>query len=253
MSQPEVGADPIRRRAGLLSSLVKLYASAKTLIESDGPAEEAQQLIDKLHERYTAYLESHEIALAAYPQREDTLLASHFKNEERHQQLLSNLQAYVDGGTKPFDLQSLHAASLFSHRSSAKKSVAKSCPPLRKADTASRVSQNRSVMALSETRVQVALAKRRYEQQQAEQLAAQRKIEFDREVARQHRELDMRQKEAEMRQRQLQEEADARERQRLEDAAARERQRQEEAAARERQRQEDAAALERSDRKKLLP
>ena len=240
MSQPEVGADPIRRRAGLLSSLVKLYASAKTLIESDGPAEEAQQLIDKLHERYTAYLESHEIALAAYPQREDTLLASHFKNEERHQQLLSNLQAYVDGGTKPFDLQSLHAASLFSHRSSAKNSVAKSCPQLRKADTASRVSQNRSVMALSETRVQVALAKRRYEQQQAEQLAAQRKIEFDREVARQHRELDMRQKEAEMRQRQLQEEAAARERQLQEEAAARERQRQEDAAARERQLQEEA-------------
>ena len=53
MSQPEVGADPVRRRAGLLSSLVKLYASAKTLIENDSSTEEAQQLLAKLHERYT--------------------------------------------------------------------------------------------------------------------------------------------------------------------------------------------------------
>ena len=234
MSQPEVGADPVRRRAGLLSSLVKLYATAKTLIENDSSTEEAQQLLAKLHERYTAYLESHEIALASYPEREDTLLMSHYKNEERHQQLLSNLQAYVEGGTKPYDLQSMHAASLFSSRhSSAKNSAAKSCPVFR--DSASRFSQARSATTLSETRVQAALAKKRYKQQQDEQLAAQRKIEFDREVARQHRELDKRRKEAEMRQRKLQEDAAARERQRQEEAAARERQRLEEEAARDRQ------------------
>ena len=233
MSQAEVEVDPVRRRAGLLSWLAKLYVSIKAAIEGDSASEDVLQLQDKLNTRYAAYLESHELALATYPDREESLIASHLRNEERHQRLLGEVQAYLQDGTKPDDVESLHAASLFSRRSSAKHSVAKSCPVIR--DAASRVSQVRSVTTLSETRVQAALAKRRYEQQQAEQRAAQRKIEFDREVARQHRELDERQREAEIRQRQQQEEAEARERLLQDEAAARERHRKEEAAARERQ------------------
>ena len=194
MSQPEVRPDPIRRRAGLLSSLVKLYAGIKTLIENDGTAEEAQQLIAKLHERYDAYLESHEIALANYPDREDTLLASHYKNEERHQQLLSNLTAYVAGGTRPFDVESLHAASLFSVRSSVRKATVKSqsvsSKHTRKSD--SHVSQAPSEK-LSESRVQAELARRRFIQLQAEQDVQQRKLEFERKIARQKREFEQQQ------------------------------------------------------------
>ena len=40
-------ADPVRRRAGLLSSLVKLYVSVKELIEEDGSAEDAANLQEK--------------------------------------------------------------------------------------------------------------------------------------------------------------------------------------------------------------
>ena len=57
-------ADPVRRRAGLLSSLVKLYVSVKELIDEDGSTEDATKLQEKLSERYVAYLESHEVSLA---------------------------------------------------------------------------------------------------------------------------------------------------------------------------------------------
>ena len=227
MSQPGGEADPIRRRAGLLSALVKLYVNAQKLMDKGGSAEDAQELHDKLHERYTKYLESHEIALATYPDRDEALIASHVRSEQRHQQLVDNLEIYIVDGTKPDDLESLHAASLFSVRS--KKSVAQSCPALHKrsAETASRVSQARST-TISETRVQAALAKRRFAQQQAEQKELQKKIDFERDVARQHRELDIRREEADARERKMKEEAEARDRKLKEEAEALERQIQEE-------------------------
>ena len=96
---------------------------------------------------------------------------------------------------------------MFTRRSSAKKSVAHSCPAnLRKANTVSNASQAKSV-TLSETRVQAKLAKHKFAQKQAEQQANQRQIDFEREVARQHRELDKRREEAEAREKQLQEDA----------------------------------------------
>ena len=229
--------DPLRRRAGLLSALTRTYNEAYRLMKNRGTSEEVEQLRAKIEDRYTAYLESHEVTLVEYPDREQTLVESHAAYDLKHQLLLDNLAAYLEKGETYEDIISHYAASLFSGRSSAKNSAAKSCPVFR--DKASRVSQARSVTALSETRVKAALAKKQFEQQQAEQLAAQRKIEFDRDVARQHRELDKRKKEAEMRQRQLQEEAAARQRQQQEEAAARERQLQDEAAARQQQLQEE--------------
>ena len=211
--------DPLRRRAGLLSALTRTYNEAYRLMKNRGTPEEVEQLRAKIEDRYTAYLESHEVTLVEYPDREQTLVESHAAYDLKHQLLLDNLAAYVEKGAAPEDTISQYAASLFSHRSSAKISAAKSCPVFR--DSASRFSQARSATALSETKVQTALAKKRYKQQQDEQLVAERKIEFDRDVARRHRELDKRQKEAEMRQRKLQEDAAARERQRQEEAAAR--------------------------------
>ena len=203
MSQVSIEADPVRRRAGLLSALVKLYVNAKTLIDKDGSAEEALQLQEKLQVRYDVYVESHEIALVTYPDREESLTASHIRNEERHQQLLSDLQAYIADGTKPDDLQSLHAASLFSRHSSTRSKAASSkCTAV----SASRGSQANSDR-LSESRVQAELAKRKFAQQQAEQLKEQQRIDFERDIARQKRELDQRkralQEEAELRKREL--------------------------------------------------
>ena len=56
MSHTGTEADPVRRRAGLLSALVKLYVNAQKLMDKGGSAEEAQQLLDKIHDRYNVYL-----------------------------------------------------------------------------------------------------------------------------------------------------------------------------------------------------
>ena len=46
MSQATKGKDvhPVRRRAGLLSSLAKLYATVRRLLNSEGTTEEALEL-----------------------------------------------------------------------------------------------------------------------------------------------------------------------------------------------------------------
>ena len=67
MSQKGKDVHPVRRRAGFLSALAKLYSAVRTLLNSEGTAEEALQIQQKLHERYTAYLESHETALVEVP------------------------------------------------------------------------------------------------------------------------------------------------------------------------------------------
>ena len=73
MSQKGKDVHPVRRRAGFLSALAKLYGAVRTLIHSEGTAEEALQIQQKLHERYTAYLESHETALVDIPERKASL------------------------------------------------------------------------------------------------------------------------------------------------------------------------------------
>ena len=69
MSQKGINVHPVRRRAGYLSALSKLYKSVQRLIETDGTTEDALQLQEKLNDRYTKYLESHETALASVPER----------------------------------------------------------------------------------------------------------------------------------------------------------------------------------------
>ena len=205
----ELGAEPkpARRRAGLLSALSRQYNDAHRLMNQGASNEEINQLKTKLDEQYEKYLESHDLTLAEQPEREPFLVNSHDLNVQRHLRIVDQLEAYLQDGAKPDDIESIHAASLFSRRPSAKKSVAQSCPAnLRKANTVSNASQAKSV-TLSETRVQAKLAKHKFAQQQAEQQANQRQIDFEREVARQHRELDKRREEAEAREKQLQEDA----------------------------------------------
>ena len=184
MSQVSIEADPVRRRAGLLSALVKLYVNAKTLINKDGSAEEALQLQKELQVQYDLYVESYETSLVAYPDREESMTESHIRNEQRHQQLLSDLQAYITDGTKPDDLQSLHAASLFSRRSSVRSKAASSKYTTVSASCISQANSDR----LIESRVQAALAKKKYAQQQAELINEQKRINFERDLARKNRE-----------------------------------------------------------------
>ena len=88
----------MRRRAGLLSSLVKLYVSVKELIEEDGSTEDATRLQEKLNERYIAYLDSHELSLATYPDREDNLMTSHVKGDFRPANAVRERQESAEAG-----------------------------------------------------------------------------------------------------------------------------------------------------------
>ena len=163
MSQPKPDVHPVRRRAGLLSALAKLYASVRNLIETDGSTEEALAIQQKLDERYTAYLESHENALVAVPEREISLNTSHIDIEQRHQQAVEMLQAYIDDGSK--SERSLHMRSLFSSRSSNAETVKtisnKHSSRRSSRSGASQVKSDR----LSEARVQAELAKTNIAQQ----------------------------------------------------------------------------------------
>ena len=116
MSQKGKDVHPVRRRAGLLSALAKLYGAVGTLLDGNGTTEEALQIQQKLHERYAAYLESHETALVDVPEREASLNTSHIDIEQRHQQGVRMLQAFIDDGTR--SEQSLHLRNLFSSISS---------------------------------------------------------------------------------------------------------------------------------------
>ena len=244
MSQHELDANPVRRRAGLLSALVKNYVNVKKLIENDGSAEDGIQLQEKLNEQYVKYLDSHEVSLTTYPDREENLMASHVKYELRHQHMMDDLAAYIADGTKPReeDLESLHAESLFSLRS--KKSVARSQasransrktaskagdentsqhPPSQGDqrsgshhshyqsvhDAASHVSEARSER-LSEARIQAELAQKRLEQEELLQQANRLKITMEREAAQQKQILDAEAEQLASRRRELEEETERR-------------------------------------------
>ena len=87
-----INVHPVRRRAGYLSALSKLYKSVQRLIDTEGTTEDALELQDKLHDRYTKYLENHEVALASVPEREVSLSASHIDIEARHREAVEFLQ-----------------------------------------------------------------------------------------------------------------------------------------------------------------
>ena len=72
--------DPVRSRAGHSSALSKVYLDIERLYQNNGSTDEAMDLQFKLIERYNKYLESHELALASAPDKEETLNKSHDHN-----------------------------------------------------------------------------------------------------------------------------------------------------------------------------
>ena len=185
MSQPETHAHPVRRRAGLLSALSRLYATVRRFIDSGGSTEDALELQQKLHERYATYMECHEIALFEVPERENSLNASQIDVDGRHQEAVAQLQAYIDDVVK--SERSLHVRSLFSAnilKAGSSKTVSK-----QQSSQRSVVSQAKSDR-LSETRIQAELAKKNMEQQRLLQEAQQRKLAEEREAARQQLEFE---------------------------------------------------------------
>ena len=95
--------------------MTKLYTAVRRLIDSGGSTEEALEIQQKLHDRYTAYLECHETALVEVPERETSLNTSHVDVDQRHQEHVEHLQAYIDDGIKTEG--SMHVRSLFSLQS----------------------------------------------------------------------------------------------------------------------------------------
>ena len=188
MSQPGRNVDPLRRRAGLFSALAKLYAAVQNLLDSEGSTEDAYILQQKLTERYDAYLESQETAIVAAPDREETLTSTHITNEQRHQQAVDMLQAYMDDGTR--SEKSMHIKGLFSSGSSRISVVSKPKHSGPNRYGGSQVSKARSDSRLSEARVQAQIAKRNVEQFKAMREAQQRKLDLEREAARQQIELE---------------------------------------------------------------
>ena len=83
--------DPVHRRAGLLSALTRMYITGRKKMMDDATVDEALELQKKLHDRYVLYLESHDIALAANPDREESLAEAHQFTEMRHQTFVNEL------------------------------------------------------------------------------------------------------------------------------------------------------------------
>ena len=111
-----INVHPVRRRAGYLSALSKLYKSIQRLIDMEGSTEDALELQEKLNVRYAKYLESHETALASQPEREVSLNESHLDIEKRHREAAELLQTYLDDGNK--SERSMLVQNLFSSKSS---------------------------------------------------------------------------------------------------------------------------------------
>ena len=188
--------DPMRSRAGYLSSLSKLYTSISELIQSNGSTDEASDLQYKLIARYTAYLESHELALASAPEKEDSMLKSHDHNEERYKRVLAELEVYVIEGPKPEE--SLHAASLFSRRSGTRKPASTSKRSHDRGSQASRANSDR----MSEARVQAKLQLLKAQQLKAihEKEMRQQQLEAETELRRREEESRRSEEDAKRRQ-----------------------------------------------------
>ena len=186
MSKPESDVDPVRRRTGFLSALSKAYTAVFRLIDTEGTTDDALKLQQKLHDRYTAYLENHEDALVAVPERESSLNASHVDVDQRHQEAVDQLQAYIDDGTRTE--RSLHVRSLFS--SSASNAGTLKTTSKKESSRRSSCSHVSKGDRLSEARVQAELAKKNVEQQRVLQEAQQRKLAVERETTRQRLEFE---------------------------------------------------------------
>ena len=203
--------DPVRSRAGFLSALAKSYVQAREIVSQDDRTDAARQLLKKLSVQYNAYTSSHDLALAAkqtlnsVPEQEQRLIESHAKYEKQHEDVVGELQDYIIGrSTVKGDLPK-STASMGYHDSLPGK-VARSKVSRYNVSVGSLARSER----LAEARVQAGVMKKRVEQIRARQLALRAQREFECEMARKQRQLELQQEE-------LQAEATKR-RQEMEDA-----------------------------------
>ena len=196
--------NPFRQRAGHLSTLVKGFAAAREIMQNDGSIEEALEMIDKLNDIYKAYLKSHDLAMETNedPKRDKTLIDSFMRYEQRHDQVLDELNEFIHDGTKPDP--SSHGSSRASSKSSMK-TANTTILSVNRSNTSS-TSQAR----LSEARVQAELAKTDVENLRKLQEAQQKKLQLEREEAQRRLKLDEENRRIEMERRILKEETERR-------------------------------------------
>ena len=106
--------DPVRRRAGLIGSLSRLYLSARRLIADGEPSKDGVTLMGKIVERYADYVECHNTVLLELtdPEKLQKITESHDYYEKTQKTLVADLRNYIEHGVRP-DEESLHAASVF--------------------------------------------------------------------------------------------------------------------------------------------
>ena len=172
MSQKGINVHPVRQRAGYLSALSKLYKTVQRLIDTEGTSEDALVLQEKLYDRYTKYLESHEVALASMPERESSLNESHRDMGKRHHEAAEQLKTYIDDVNKT--KRSMRVRELFS----AKSSLARTAKTASTKHSSRRSASGRMSNSdrLNEARVKAELAKKNLEQYRALKEANQKKI-----------------------------------------------------------------------------
>ena len=188
MSHQSRDVDPVRRRAGLLGALARLYEAVHDLIQNRKSKEVASDLLEKLTVRYASYLEVHEIALDEQtdPEKLKSISVSHEHNENRHKDIVEELEGYIADGATPCDEKSL--SSKRSSTSQQRSNYSRSTDPSvihkdkrsskNKSDTRSQMSQARSER-LSESRVQAKLAEKEFQQAQKRQQIMRQKRELE--------------------------------------------------------------------------
>jgi flagellar biosynthesis GTPase FlhF len=184
--------DPKRVRAANLGHLGKALAAIEILFENKGSVDEGSQLLQRLHERYTAYLQSHEEAVAVCDD-DEKLFNSHIRTEKRYEQTLRYLTRFLKDGITPgsddgsyhaasalsfADADSVHSSFLHSTRASKRRQSVRS---QKTAERSSRASQANSEI-LSQVRVQAGLEEVTARQMQEMQETELRKmrLEFER-------------------------------------------------------------------------
>ena len=94
-SQQAQGPDPLRSRSAFIGGLTKLYNEIDHMITGTASLAEAQSAQKALKFRYSKYLESHDLALAASTDPHDPIVLSHNTESKRYKDYSDVILAYI--------------------------------------------------------------------------------------------------------------------------------------------------------------
>ena len=94
-SQQAQGPDPLRSRSAFIGGLTKLYNEIDHMIKGTASLAEAQSAQKALTFRYSKYIESHDLALAASTGPHDPICLSHNTESKRYSDYSEVILAYI--------------------------------------------------------------------------------------------------------------------------------------------------------------